>query len=227
MKLAIFDIDGTLVNGNSERMFWRYLMRCGKQGPRQIFSYLLFLLRYLPTGGIYTAKKNKAYLAGLRTKQVEMLASIFVTERLMCSLYEPAVQRLKQHLNRGDMVILMSGTLDCLAYGLANHLGVKKICATLCSQHHGIFLAQPPAIHPFNNTKLSLTLQLAHELKIKLTDISAYGNSSHDLSLLAAVGTPVAVRPDANLLRVAQELEWEVIDSGAREGASQLIKISD
>ncbi|MGE4658537.1 MAG: hypothetical protein AAEI08_06360, partial [Gammaproteobacteria bacterium] len=59
------------------------------------------------------------------------------------------------------------------------------------------------------------------------TDISAYGNSSHDLSLLAAVGTPVAVRPDANLLRVAQELEWEVIDNGAREGASQLIKISD
>jgi FMN phosphatase YigB (HAD superfamily) len=64
MKLAIFDIDGTLVRGSSERLFWRYLAARGRQGPKQVFSYLLFLLRYLPTGGIHTIKKNKAYLCG-------------------------------------------------------------------------------------------------------------------------------------------------------------------
>ena len=48
MNLAIFDIDGTLVEGSTERRFWRYLLKRGHQGPRQVVAYLLFLLRYWP-----------------------------------------------------------------------------------------------------------------------------------------------------------------------------------
>src|SRR6185503_10956454 len=82
MKLAIFDIDGTLVRGSSERLFWRYLLMHGRQGPRQILAYLLFLVRYLPTCGIVTVKKNKAYLCGLRADDVAGLARDFVQTRL-------------------------------------------------------------------------------------------------------------------------------------------------
>ena len=210
MSLAIFDIDGTLVQGNSERMFWRYLIRCGKQGPKQIFSYLMFLFSHL-SAGIYSIKKNKAYLTGLHVKQVETLADIFVTERLISCLYKPAVQRLKWHLERGDTVVLVSGTLNFLAHALADHLGVKQVYATVCSQQNDFFLARPVKIHPFNRTKLDLTLQLAHKLKFKMADTLAYGNSSHDLPLLSAVGTPVVVRPDANLLQVARKLKWEIV----------------
>lgn len=217
MKLAIFDIDGTLVRGSSERKFWRYLARRGRQGPRQILAYLLFLIRYLPTGGIHTARKNKAYLSGMRIEQVEALARDFVTERLLTDLYEPAVQRLRQHLRRGDVVVLMSGTLHSIARALADHLGVQHVCATLCSQRNGVFLAQPPEIHPFDAAKLSLAKQLADEFGIELGNVCAYGDSVHDLYLLAAVGEPVAVQPDAGLLRVATELDWEVIGEGPLE----------
>ena len=44
-----------------------------------------------------------------------------------------------------------------------------------------------------------------------MADTLAYGNSSHDLPLLSAVGTPVVVRPDANLLQVARKLKWEIV----------------
>ncbi len=47
MKLAIFDIDGTLVRGSTERLFWRYLAARGRQGPRQVLAYLLFLVALL------------------------------------------------------------------------------------------------------------------------------------------------------------------------------------
>src|SRR5690606_28248439 len=109
MKIAIFDIDGTLVTGSSERAFWRSLLLRGKQGPRQVLAFLLFMARYLPIGGIHTPRKNKAYLSGLRVDEVEALAREFVAERLVHRLYEPVVQRLKQHQNRGDLVVLMSG----------------------------------------------------------------------------------------------------------------------
>ena len=88
MRLAIFDVDGTLVRGSSERLFWRYLAARGRQGPRQIAAYLLFLVRYLPTGGIHTLKKNKAYLCGLERADVAALAAEFVATRLVPRLRE-------------------------------------------------------------------------------------------------------------------------------------------
>jgi len=219
MKLAIFDIDGTLVRGSSERMFWRYLAARGRQGPRQIFAYLLFLLRYLPTGGIHTIKKNKAYLCGLQSTEVEALAAEFVNTRLMKRLYEPAAQRLKQHLRHGDAVVLLSGTIDPIARALAERLGVRHVCATLCSERHGRYLAQPPETHPFGAAKLGLARQLADQIGAQLKHASAYGDSRHDLFLLEAVRDPVAVTPDARLLEVALTHDWEVIAPGEPQRA--------
>lgn len=212
MKLAIFDIDGTLVRGSSERMFLRYLLAKQQLGPRQILAFITFFFRYLPTGGVHTLKKNKAYLCGLRTTDVETLARRFVEERLSRRLYSPAVQRLQQHLNRGDTVVLMSGTLDAIATPLADMLGAAGTCATLCSQRDGVFLAQPPEVHPFDAAKLSLAQRVAAEHGVALADVSAYGDSTHDLYLLRAVGRPVAVNPQAALARTAEKNGWEIID---------------
>jgi HAD superfamily hydrolase (TIGR01490 family) len=222
MKLAIFDIDGTLVRGGSELLFWRYLVVRGRQGPRQVLSFLLFMLRYLPIGGIHTPRKNKAYLSGLKVDEIDALARDFVSERLIHRLYEPAVQRLKQHLHRGDVVVLMSGTLHPIARALADTLGVGYVCATLASQRNGVFLAQPPEMHPYDAAKLSLVSRLAGELNADLRQVAAYGDSKRDLFLLSAVGEPVAVRPDAELLRVALERDWEIISDAALESAQQL-----
>jgi HAD superfamily hydrolase (TIGR01490 family) len=216
MKLAIFDIDGTLIRGGSERMFWRYLLLNRRQGPRQLLAFLLFMIRYLPTGGIHTPRKNKAYLCGLRVDDVDSLARDFVAQKLIARLYEPAVQRLKQHLNRGDVVVLMSGTLYPIARALADHLGVSYVCATLTSQRNGVFLAQPPEMHPYDAAKLNIVSRLAAELGFDLRHIAAYGDSKRDLFLLSAVGEPVAVQPDSELLRVALESDWEIIQDPVR-----------
>jgi len=215
MKLALFDIDGTLVRGSSERLFWRYLAARGRQGPRQIFAYLLFLVRYLPTGGIHTIKKNKAYLCGLASADVAALATEFVTTRLSKRLFEPAVQRLRQHAQRGDTVVLLSGTLDPIARALAERLGVRHVCATICSERDGYYLAQPPETHPFGAAKLTLARQLAAQMETELKHASAYGDSHHDLFLLEAVREAVAVSPNARLLQAAQTHDWEVIAAAA------------
>lgn len=219
MKLAVFDIDGTLVRGASERMFWWYLFLRGRLGPRQLLAFLLFMLRYLPTGGIHTPRKNKAYLSGLRVDDVEALARSFVAEKLTGRLYEPAVQRLKQHLARGDVVVLLSGTLLPVARALGDLLGVRYVCATLMSQRNGVFLAQPPEIHPYDAAKLSLVKEVAAELGIEMRRVSAYADSGHDYFLLAAVGEPVAVRPDRALLAAALRHDWEIMSDPPPERA--------
>jgi HAD superfamily hydrolase (TIGR01490 family) len=211
MKLAIFDIDGTLIEGSTERRFWRYLARHGHQGPRQVLAYCWFWLRYSPRYGAHTAKKNKAYLAWLPTARIEALARRFVATEIVPHLYGPTVHRLQQHLRRGDTVVLLSGTLEPIARALAERLGVVHVRATLCRMHGGHYGAGPPEVHPFGAEKLALARNLAAELGAKLEDASAYGDSQHDLTLLTAVGNPVAVLPDAPLLATARGNRWDII----------------
>jgi HAD superfamily hydrolase (TIGR01490 family) len=213
MTLAIFDIDGTLVEGSTERRFWRYLLKRGHQGPRQVLAYLLFWLRYLPVLGRETAKKNKAYLYKLETERVRGLAASFVNEEILPRLYAPAVQRLQSHLRAGDTVVLLSGTLEPIAHALAAQLGVTHVRATVCRERDGRYLAGPPEVHPFGAAKLQLAAQFAAESGETLSDASAYGDSQHDLDLLQAVGHPVAVMPDRPLLETARGNRWLIIRS--------------
>jgi HAD superfamily hydrolase (TIGR01490 family) len=213
MKLAIFDIDGTLVEGSTERRFWRYLARHGRQGPRQVLAYCRFWLRFRAVYGAETTKKNKAYLAGLAVAEIESLAARFVTTEILPQLYAPAVARLQQHLRRGDAVVLISGTLEPIARALAATLGVEHVRATVCRQRDGIYLEDPPALHPFAAAKLALATKLAAHLGADLRQSSAYGDSRHDLALLEAVGNPVAVRPDGPLLATARGNRWDIIAS--------------
>jgi len=214
LRLAIFDVDGTLVRGSSERLFWRYLAARGRQGPRQIGAFLLFLLRYLPTGGIHTIKKDKAYLCGLRTSDVATLADEFVASRLMPRINDAVLQRLRRHVLRGDAVVLVTGTIDPIAQSLARRLGVRHVCATLCSERKGRYLAQPPETHPFGAAKLGLSRQLAAQIGLDLKAAIAYGDSHHDLYLLENVSEAVAVSPDSGLLAAALARDWEIISDG-------------
>ena len=211
MTLAIFDIDGTLVEGSTERRFWRYLLKRGHQGPRQVLAYLFFWLRYLPVYGRLTRKKNKAYLYKLETARVRALAASFVTEEILPRLYAPVVQRLQSHLRRGDTVVLLSGTLEPIAKALADALAVAHVRATICRERHGRYLLGPPDVHPFGVTKLEIAGEFAAEIGATLSEASAYGDSQHDLDLLQAVGDPIAVMPDQPLLETARGNRWHII----------------
>jgi phosphoserine phosphatase len=88
---------------------------------------------------------------------------------------------------------------------------VQQVCATVCSERDGRYLASPPEVHPFGKAKLHLAAQLAADLGYELRHATAYGDSRHDLHLLKAVGEPVAVLPDASLSAAAIANDWEVI----------------
>jgi HAD superfamily hydrolase (TIGR01490 family) len=218
MTLAIFDIDGTLLEGSTERRFWRYLARRGYQGPRQLLAYVWFLVRFLPAYGRHTPKKNKAYLSGLETELVRTLATTFVATEVVPRLYAPAVQRLQHHLRHGDTVVLLSGTLEPIARALADALGVQHVRATLCAERDGRYLARPPEVHPFGVVKLDLARQLATQVGADLQQGSAYGDSKHDLCLLEAVANPVAVLPDPPLLATARGNDWDIIAGRNSQG---------
>jgi len=212
MGLAVFDIDGTLVTGPStEKRFALHLARSGRLGPRQVLAFLAFLPRELAHFGRHVLKKDKAYLTGLREQDMRDLAAAWVKTGLERAWFEPCLARLRRHGEAGDIVVLVSGTPQFVAAAIGAALGVEHVIGSECALNNGRFAAQPPVSHPFGDRKVDIVADLARAHAVDTSDITAYGDSIHDLPLFLSVGKAVAVRPDEALAATAEEEGWEIL----------------
>lgn len=223
MRLAVFDVDGTLVTGAStEKRFGLHLVRKGHIGPRQVLAFLGFLLRELPGYGTQALKKNKAYLAGLSAREMGDLAAAWVGPALAAAWFEPCVARLRRHQQAGDVVILLSGTPQFIAAAIGRVLHVDHVVGTRCALRDERFLPLPPLRHPFGEDKVGLVRELAREYGVDTMDVIAYGDSIHDAALFKAVGKAVAVRPDERLSTLADAEGWDVVGPVRRSFIARL-----
>lgn len=212
MRLAVFDLDGTLIGGAScERRFASWLLRHGVIGPRQMLLWAGFLASAWSRHGRHVPKKDKCYVAGLEVARVEALAGRFVDEELVARLDAAVVEEVNRHRARGDTLVLLSGTLQPLADALAARLGMARAIGSLAPAHGARYAFGPPLRHPFGEEKLALVEKLCANEGLALHAVVAYGDSFHDRALLERVGTPVAVEPDGRLTRLAEARRWRVL----------------
>lgn len=212
MGLVFVDIDGTLLQGrSSEQRFIAHLLASRRLGPLQLASAVAFFPRWASTFGADTAKKNKAYLRNLEAAEVTALAKAFVERKLAPSLRPALLRRLEEHRRAGDRIALLTGTPDFIAIPLARFVEAEFCHATRCRQCNGLFLAEPPEMHPFAADKAIHAHKLCASLNMSLAECAAYADSRHDLPLLRLVARPVAVHPDRALARIARHEGWEIL----------------
>ena len=215
MGLALFDADGTLFpNPSSESRFIRHLMRRGRLGPAQLYHACAFMVRAWPCYGRHVGRKNKAYLCGLRTEEIATLARTFVAEEIVPRLRPALLARIRAHRDRGDRLVLLTGTPEFIARPLAAHLEMDEVVATRPAVRDGRFTADPPLRHPLGLEKLDLARDLGQRLGIPAKDWTAYGDSRYDIPLLEHCGQAVAVTPDAHLAALAKARGWEILNAG-------------
>jgi len=218
-RLALFDIDGTLVTGaGTERSCFAHMIARGVVGPRQLFAFAAYAFIRLPRDGRDVFRRNKAWLAGLPVARVAAQAADWVGDGAALPWYAPCVARLRAHQAAGDEIVLMSGTPQFVADAIAACLGTDGAVGTVCARAGARFVAQPPLRHPFGTAKRALAEALAAERGYPPDRVSAYGDSRHDAGLLEWAGEAVAVRPDRPLRRRARRRGWEILAGGADRG---------
>ena len=205
MRLAIFDVDGTLVSGRStEKRFIAWLFRRGHLGPLQLLSAGWFVVRWFPQFGRHVFRKNKAYLNGLPVSLVADEARRFVQSVPDAAWIEPALAELRRHRKNGDIVILLSGTLQPIAESLCSRFGADGSLGTECHVEQQRFTASPPLQHPFYDEKADMLSSICETYRIAAGEIYAYADSRFDIPLLRKIGYPVAVCPDRALAEWAR-----------------------
>ncbi len=212
-KWAIFDLDGTLIPLPSAE--WRFACHLYRQGVLD-FSHLLnygrFLLKHWSDLGLDARRINKAYLKGFSEQDIQRLAADFV-ERFILPIIRPkTLKALREHQRRGELVVLLSGTMAPIAKALARHLDISAVIATEASIENGRYTDRPPIIHPYGKRKKQLAEQFAMERGLSLADATIYADVFADSAILAAAGQAVATYPSAKLRQVAQRHAWQILE---------------
>lgn len=202
---AIFDIDQTLIQGHSERLFFRYLIRQGALPvPRalQFLGQLAFSHR--------ARFRDKSYLRGLAVTEVVGLARQCYQEEISRRLSRAGLNCVLEHQTQGHTIILLTGSLSLLLLPLKEELGADLLIATELRQDNGRFTGEIAGLHPRGENKLVLLRELARTRGLELSQSYAYGDHIQDLFLLHEIGHPVAVNPSWRLKRQARRRRWPI-----------------
>jgi HAD superfamily hydrolase (TIGR01490 family) len=212
-RLAIIDLDGTLLRGmSSEHSFFRFLVLRGKIGPFRLASFFLtFFGDALKLGLRQALGWNATYLRGETPERVEAWARKYGTAYLREAVPEKFQDRIRGFKAGGCLIILLSGSLQVLANELKEKLGVDIVIGRELEVVRGKLTGHRSGIYPYARQKVEALFQRVKPEEIDWKESWALADRLSDLPVLELVGRPVAVHPTSGLRRHAQQHGWEII----------------
>jgi HAD superfamily hydrolase (TIGR01490 family) len=214
MALAIFDLDNTLLAGDSDYLWGRFLVEKGavngaryeqenerfyqlyREGRLDIHEFLRFSLAPL-------RRHPQAKLNAWRTE--------FIESRIAPLVSEPARQLVEKHRQAGDTLLIITATNAFVTRPIAQLFGVEHLIATEPETLNGQYTGDVAGEPSFREGKVRRLEAWLAEHGADLRDSWFYSDSHNDLPLLERVDHPVAVEPDATLMQVARSRQWPIL----------------
>jgi HAD superfamily hydrolase (TIGR01490 family) len=212
---AFFDLDRTLMAGSSGFHWARAAYRAGLLSRRQMaadaWANVQFRLRGSTDEGTeaVTARLGK-WLDGRRVVDLQRL-SPGVLAGVLPRLYPQMLQVAYDHQDAGRPVYICTAASQGTADMLAHVLGFDGAAGSGLQERDGVYTGRFEGPFCYHEGKPARMRQLAADDGLDLADSYAYSDSASDIPMLRAVGHPVAVNPDAELLRTARAEGWDVM----------------
>jgi HAD superfamily hydrolase (TIGR01490 family) len=213
---AYFDMDGTLLSSNVvETYLW---MRLAELSPGEKVAETARIAGLLPKI-VQADRHDRAGMlravyqqyAGARLSDLDAIVDTYLASHVLERLAPDAVRRIRQHRAAGHTTVLITGALRPLTRPLAplfDHIEAADLAVDERGRCTGHLTASPLV----GEARGGVVREHARIAGIDLRASFAYADSYSDLSMLEAVGHPVAVRPDVALYRHARRRGWNIVD---------------
>ena len=217
MKLALFDLDNTLLTGDSDFEWAQFLIEQGvidrelyesknqafydqyKAGTLDIHEFLDFQLKPLSRHA---------------RKVLDAWHEEFMRGKVCGMMGAPAQALVARHRAAGDVCVIITATNSFVTAPIARAFGVEHLIATEPEQQDGEFTGRVAGVPSFREGKITRLESWMAERGWNwhsFSDTTFYSDSLNDLPLMSLVKNPVAVDPDATLREHAVRHGWSVI----------------
>jgi HAD superfamily hydrolase (TIGR01490 family) len=217
-RLALFDLDGTLLAGDTDVLWCAFLVEEGVLDRARFGAANRDVAERYARGAITPADFAGFYaatLAGRSAVEWAPLRDRFVASAIVPRIGTSSYALVAQHRDGGDRIVLTTATNRFLTEPIAAVLGISDVVATeLEVAANGAFSGRTAGVINMRDgkvTRLRDWLAAQGETASGLAAATFYSDSINDLALLDAVGRPVAVDPDPRLQAEAARRGWPVL----------------
>lgn len=215
IRLAIFDLDHTLVSTNISFAFGKFLFLKGKMPLSCMLRSSAAYFAHKVLGTSLEKVHNqilKAYLNRLPKEDLTSLSSEFIDKKLNGLLDPKVVEEMNKAYREGALISLCTSSPDFLVSLIASKLSIELWCASRYKFDKRGYLCK---IDPIVNgpEKASFIQKVLEKEKISREEVIAYSDSFLDLPMFELSGHPVAVNPDRRLKRHSLLKNWRVLNT--------------
>lgn len=211
---AFFDLDRTLISRSSSLALAATFRRRGLISRRQLATAAVAQLVFVRFGAGHgrvgqTADTGMSILEGLSVDLMREIASEAWDPALKPLVYREALDLASFHTARGEPVFIASAALQEVVEEVSNRLGFAGAIGSRAESRDGVYTGRLEC-RLYGQAKADALVDLAATEGLDLSTSTAYSDSHSDVPFLGAVGHPVAVNPDRELRRTAEERGWRV-----------------
>ncbi len=214
MRLALFDLDNTLLGGDSDHAWGDYLC---ERGILDAATYKTrndeFYQDYLAGTLNLTDYLNFSLeiLGSTEMAQLEAWHRDFMRDCIEPIILPKALELIAKHREAGDKLVVITATNRFVTGPIVERLGIETLLATECEMVDGRYTGRTTDVPCFREGKVTRLNRWLEENQFSLEGSYFYSDSLNDLPLLEKVANPVAVDPDPKLRAEAESRGWPVI----------------
>lgn len=214
-QAAFFDLDKTIIAKSSMLAFSKTFRKNGLLNRRALVhaAYAQAVFQLVGANESKMEKIRQVALdltKGWNHDQVTQIVNETLHDIVVPIIYQDAVDLIEKHKADGRLVIIVSSAPYEVVQPIAEHLEVDDFIATTAKLDEQGNYTGDLEFYSYGSYKPQAVLKLAEKYNIDLDESYAYSDSITDVPLLDCVGHPVAVNPDRELARVANERGWPI-----------------
>ena len=216
MKLTLFDLDNTLLSGDSDVLWCDFLIGRGLLARESFTARNTDMATRYKAGTVGLEEFANFYvgtLAGRSPQDWEQARQLFFRQEIVPRIPQSALDLVKRHHDAGDLVAMTTATNRFITELTALYFEIEHLIATDPQLENGVFTGRCHGTLNMREGKVTRLLDwlTACGYRLKDLDSTAYSDSINDLPLLQAVDHAVAVDPDAKLRVKALERGWKIL----------------